>query len=1005
MASTMELTGDDGPWVFGARSEYWARYDKIADAHDVHMVGRLNSDLDVLLIFAGLFSAVNTAFIVVTLANLSPNPSGKTNTLLRLLVIRADNSTLTANDLSPPFQASVVAIRQNCTFFASLCSSLLAAIGAVLAKQWLGSYERTGQTGSLEKQCLRRTEKFLGAEALPVALVVSTFSIAGILVYGFTVIAAAVDVRCPFQTSVSSHLRRIWISAAGLTRQAFAKAGCLRLRSHTSAQQIASPTVSAWTSSMTSTPVEQPRPHIAYLTSLFRKSLRGIDDLLWSVPPTAPGRVHQGHPRAEIDTAVLQQEMLYARSIAWMLEVGTEESDLQSAADNIPALSRREAVQLIARPPYLQALIVKLRKAMTAFQINATAESEVRAVTFARAVGHVFAADPTACHQTIWRTLKDFHIDPQDNHEVYTLIFAIRRLCHHLRRGDNHFGRTVSFGLNTRYFVWQPRSATDQRIARGTTALVLSTLLTLSGTVQYCNNVQLETDAFFSLLALSIRQQIEAKLGDYQSWDYTVNDVWVARTGQALRSEIMKTLRAITRYIAAKGSDRSLIQAQTTLLCRLRALGSSQAESGIWCTAEVIPSEAPLDVLISWATPEGREDGNIFINSLNQVRHRFSSTNLDNQYTEDLRDYALQLLLTLGREFWSVSRERAATIAYAIIVLQIRDTGKHQDTAELLSLFGFLGQAMPIAIAQHVITHPAVAPILINAMNLHQTDTPLEVLKLLNYVGISVTAECGSMEACVSPPVIRKELVVTVIRTIAIQVEGVTETAIDYIHTLDWLAKSVGRDPSLAPVFREAGIRSLFRYEVQKSTQVEGNSGEAASRGQTDACGDLADAEIGDTWNTRQYTMLFIGILYLGTRSPNRTNPLSRSECEDLAQYIRIFMRRLRKVDWAFNVLQLLFAHTCLIVERAFIHDIKGAFAAKLDDACESLVLEVLQHGCEDHLSPWWHRVKKAYTDARDLRPRSRTARDDWSLWLEEGAKDLQINLELSETIGQERQD
>ncbi|KAG9026598.1 hypothetical protein FRB95_008685 [Tulasnella sp. JGI-2019a] len=56
---------------FGEKRDYWFRYDTLADSKDNFMIEWLNNDLDVLLIFAGLFSAVNTAFIVPTLASLS----------------------------------------------------------------------------------------------------------------------------------------------------------------------------------------------------------------------------------------------------------------------------------------------------------------------------------------------------------------------------------------------------------------------------------------------------------------------------------------------------------------------------------------------------------------------------------------------------------------------------------------------------------------------------------------------------------------------------------------------------------------------------------------------------------------------------------------------------------------------------------------------------------------------------------------------------------------------
>ncbi|KAG8991438.1 hypothetical protein FRB94_005335 [Tulasnella sp. JGI-2019a] len=39
------------PDVFGERRDYWLKYDTLADSKDKAMTGRLNQNLDVLLIF------------------------------------------------------------------------------------------------------------------------------------------------------------------------------------------------------------------------------------------------------------------------------------------------------------------------------------------------------------------------------------------------------------------------------------------------------------------------------------------------------------------------------------------------------------------------------------------------------------------------------------------------------------------------------------------------------------------------------------------------------------------------------------------------------------------------------------------------------------------------------------------------------------------------------------------------------------------------------------------
>ncbi|KIO22985.1 hypothetical protein M407DRAFT_48705, partial [Tulasnella calospora MUT 4182] len=142
----------------------WTRYDELADRSDKEMVTNLNGNLDLLLIFAGLFSAVNTAFISAAMPALVPDPSDRTNALLELLVLRAgDNTTLTVADASAfsPARSSVTA---NCLLYASLCCSLVAAVGAMLAKEWLQSYGRTGQAGLVEEQGRFRQQKYTAAQ-------------------------------------------------------------------------------------------------------------------------------------------------------------------------------------------------------------------------------------------------------------------------------------------------------------------------------------------------------------------------------------------------------------------------------------------------------------------------------------------------------------------------------------------------------------------------------------------------------------------------------------------------------------------------------------------------------------------------------------------------------------------------------------------------------------------------------------------------------------------------
>ncbi|KIJ56111.1 hypothetical protein M422DRAFT_150809, partial [Sphaerobolus stellatus SS14] len=116
------------------QAQFWTEYERIARRSDDDFLERYNGDLDVQLIFAGLFSAVSSTFLVDMKADLQPDPLEKTNALLALIGQGILNSTFSANDnaiLNTPIVPAKL-------FFGylSLSLSLLAAFGAVLGKQW-----------------------------------------------------------------------------------------------------------------------------------------------------------------------------------------------------------------------------------------------------------------------------------------------------------------------------------------------------------------------------------------------------------------------------------------------------------------------------------------------------------------------------------------------------------------------------------------------------------------------------------------------------------------------------------------------------------------------------------------------------------------------------------------------------------------------------------------------------------------------------------------------------
>ncbi|KAG1785817.1 uncharacterized protein HD556DRAFT_1279221 [Suillus plorans] len=227
------------------RSRFWGVYKRVAEEHDSEFLERYATDMDIVLIFSGLFSAVSTSFIVAMEPNLSPDPSDTTNALLKQLVqIGLGNlaeAGSTPVDPTSAWSLTAPTLWIQTIAYASLSTSLLAAFGAVLGKQWLGYYKsnRYGR-GSQEERGKRRQEKFDGlvtwyfdavVQLFPVLLQISLllFGIAlganlwyeqasiawviigttvfGFLFYSLTVMACLISPACPFQTLVSTILQ------------------------------------------------------------------------------------------------------------------------------------------------------------------------------------------------------------------------------------------------------------------------------------------------------------------------------------------------------------------------------------------------------------------------------------------------------------------------------------------------------------------------------------------------------------------------------------------------------------------------------------------------------------------------------------------------------------------------------------------------------------------------------------------------------------------------------
>ncbi|KAJ7484183.1 hypothetical protein FB451DRAFT_1028090, partial [Mycena latifolia] len=121
------------------KTNFWNAYKTLADEHDKEFLEKYSTDLDTSLIFAGLFSAVSSAFIIQIQPELQPSPNDMNQALMHLLIHTVNGSIFSGPELlsspPPPAPPALVLVAQS-LLYVSLSCTLLAALLAVLGKQW-----------------------------------------------------------------------------------------------------------------------------------------------------------------------------------------------------------------------------------------------------------------------------------------------------------------------------------------------------------------------------------------------------------------------------------------------------------------------------------------------------------------------------------------------------------------------------------------------------------------------------------------------------------------------------------------------------------------------------------------------------------------------------------------------------------------------------------------------------------------------------------------------------
>ncbi|KAK0227807.1 hypothetical protein IW262DRAFT_1347315, partial [Armillaria fumosa] len=172
---------EDAPYEEAApAARVWKTYEDESRRHDANMVEESRDSVDVLLVFAGLFSAVVTTFVAQTSQSLQPDYSAMSASLLyeSVLVQRAIANGSPVNSIAPSpinptitFVPATTDVWVNGLWFTSLFLSLTTALVAVLVKQWLHHYVAL-PSGTPRDRSFTRQFRYSGFEKWHVQVVI-----------------------------------------------------------------------------------------------------------------------------------------------------------------------------------------------------------------------------------------------------------------------------------------------------------------------------------------------------------------------------------------------------------------------------------------------------------------------------------------------------------------------------------------------------------------------------------------------------------------------------------------------------------------------------------------------------------------------------------------------------------------------------------------------------------------------------------------------------------------
>ncbi|TFK86759.1 hypothetical protein K466DRAFT_474112, partial [Polyporus arcularius HHB13444] len=164
----------------------WSKTAEIIKTYSDDMIGKWNSEIDTLLVYAGLFSAILTAFNVQSYQLLQPPAPDHTHAILERISAQLRSFSVTTpfiNSTEPHYTLASAAsaspaptravVWLNTLWFSGLICSLASASIGIMVKQWLRELS-TRPSGTPEDVALIRQYRLNNLDRWRVAGIVST---------------------------------------------------------------------------------------------------------------------------------------------------------------------------------------------------------------------------------------------------------------------------------------------------------------------------------------------------------------------------------------------------------------------------------------------------------------------------------------------------------------------------------------------------------------------------------------------------------------------------------------------------------------------------------------------------------------------------------------------------------------------------------------------------------------------------------------------------------------